>query len=56
MAKGTGDQMKGRVKKAAGDITDNPNLQQEGQVDEDKGKVKNFVDKTGDKVKDTFKD
>ncbi len=44
------DEMKGRVKEAAGDLTDDPELKQDGQVDQLKGKVKDIVDKIGDKL------
>ena len=45
------DEMKGRVKEAAGDLTDDPELKQDGQVDQLKGKAKEIVDKIGDKLK-----
>jgi uncharacterized protein YjbJ (UPF0337 family) len=45
------DDMKGRVKEAAGDLTDDPDLKQEGKVDQLKGKAKDLVDKVGDKLK-----
>ena len=45
------DDLKGRVKEAAGDLTDNDDLQREGQVDQGKGKVKDVVDKVADKFK-----
>ena len=48
----TGDEIKGRVKEAAGDLTDNEKLQREGKIDKGEGKVKNAVDSVGDKVKD----
>jgi len=37
------DQAKGRVKQAAGDLTDNPNLKAEGSWDKVKGAVKEGV-------------
>ena len=46
------DEMKGRVKEAAGDLTDNEDLEREGKLDQAKGEVKETVDKIGDKVKD----
>ncbi|HEY7627177.1 MAG TPA: CsbD family protein [Ilumatobacteraceae bacterium] len=46
------DQAKGRIKQAAGDLTDNDDLRNEGKADEAAGKAKEFVDKTGDKAKD----
>jgi len=46
---GNTDQIKGRVKKAAGELTDNQQLKEEGQADETAGKVKEFVGNTVDK-------
>jgi len=46
------DDMKGRAKEAAGDLTDNDNLKREGKADKATGKVKEAVDAVGDKVKD----
>jgi len=43
------DDLKGRVKEAAGDITDNDDLKREGKVDQAKGKVKDVVDDVADK-------
>ena len=45
------DDLKGRVKEAAGDLTDDDDLKREGKVDQGKGKVKDFVDNVGDKLK-----
>jgi uncharacterized protein YjbJ (UPF0337 family) len=45
------DDLKGRLKEAAGDLTDDDDLKREGQVDQGKGKVKDFVDRVGDKLK-----
>jgi uncharacterized protein YjbJ (UPF0337 family) len=46
------DDAKGRVKEAAGDLTDNDDLKKEGKVDQAEGKVKEKVDEIADKVKD----
>lgn len=46
------DEMKGRTKEAAGDLTDDQDLKNEGKLDKVKGEVKEKVDKVGDKVKD----
>ena len=50
------DDLKGRAKEAAGDLTDDEKLQREGKVDQGKAEVKekagNIADKVGDKVKD----
>ncbi len=45
------DDLKGRVKEAAGDLTENDDLQREGKVDQGKGKVKDAVDNVADKFK-----
>jgi len=44
------DEAKGKVKKAAGDLTGDRDLKREGQVDEGAGKVKGAVDKVKDKL------
>lgn len=44
------DDIKGRVKEAAGDLTDNDRLKTEGRIDQASGKVKGFVDDVRDKV------
>ncbi len=53
------DQAKGRVKQAAGDLTDDKDLKREGQADEAGGKAKGAAndakDKAGDAV-DAVKD
>jgi uncharacterized protein YjbJ (UPF0337 family) len=50
------DDLKGRAKEAAGDLTNDKDLQREGKVDQGKAEVKEKVgditDKIGDKVKD----
>ena len=46
------DEAKGRIKEAAGDLTDDKDLQREGKVDQATGKAKDAIDKAGDKVKD----
>jgi uncharacterized protein YjbJ (UPF0337 family) len=46
------DEMKGRVKEAAGDLTGDKDLQREGKVDQATGKVKDAVDDAADMVKD----
>jgi uncharacterized protein YjbJ (UPF0337 family) len=46
------DQAKGRIKQAAGDLTDNDDLKREGKVDEKAGKVKEFMDDVKDKADD----
>lgn len=46
------DDIKGRVKEAAGDLTDNERLQREGKADQAEGKVKDAVDTARDKLGD----
>ena len=49
---GTGDKMKGRVKQAAGDLTDDDDLKNEGKKDEAAGKAKDVIDDVKDKADD----
>jgi uncharacterized protein YjbJ (UPF0337 family) len=48
------DDAKGRVKEAAGDLTDDDDLKREGKVDQATGKVKDVVGDAADKVKDVL--
>jgi len=50
------DKVKGRVKEAAGKLTDNERLEAEGKVDQAKGDVKSAAEKAKDAVKDAMKD
>jgi uncharacterized protein YjbJ (UPF0337 family) len=53
------DQVKGRVKQAVGDLTDNEDLKKEGKADEVAGEAKEFLETVKDKaedVVDTVKD
>jgi uncharacterized protein YjbJ (UPF0337 family) len=52
MREGKFDQMKGRAKEAAGDLTDDDELKNEGKVDKAGGAIKDKIDKATDKVKD----
>ena len=52
MADGKLDETKGRVKEAAGDLTDDDSLKTEGKVDKAEGSLKDKLDDAGDKVKD----
>lgn len=52
MADGDVDTAKGRLKKAAGDLTGDEQLRREGKVDEASGAVKDKVGDAADKVKD----
>jgi uncharacterized protein YjbJ (UPF0337 family) len=46
------DDAKGRIKEAAGDLTDDKDLKREGKVDKASGKAKDKIDDVGDKAKD----
>jgi uncharacterized protein YjbJ (UPF0337 family) len=50
------DDLKGRAKEAAGDLTDDKDLQREGKVDQGKAEVKEHVGKVTDKIGDKVKD
>lgn len=52
---GKKDQVKGRIKEAAGALTDNDQLRREGKIDQAAGKVKETAQKVVDKVKDAAK-
>ena len=45
------DDTKGRLKEAAGDLTDDKDLKREGKVDKAAGSAKDAVDKVTDKIK-----
>ncbi len=45
------DDLKGRAKEAAGDLTDNDDLKRKGKIDQGKGKMKGVIDKVADKFK-----
>ena len=48
------DKAKGRVKQAAGDLTDDEELKAEGEGDELAGKVKGGIDALRDKAEDAI--
>ena len=52
MSDGTVDNAKGKVKEAAGDLSDDQSLKNEGKVDKATGKIKDAVGGAGNKVKD----
>ena len=52
----TTDEMKGRAKRAAGEITGDDDLKREGSVDKAAGKAKDAVDKAAEKAKDAVSD
>jgi uncharacterized protein YjbJ (UPF0337 family) len=45
------DEAKGRLKEAAGDLTNDDDLKREGKVDRAEGATKDKIDAAGDKVK-----
>jgi uncharacterized protein YjbJ (UPF0337 family) len=49
------DDAKGRVKEAAGELTDDEQLKREGKVDKATGKVREGVEGAADKVKDAIR-
>ena len=53
---GETDQAKGRIKQAAGDLTDNDGLKREGKADETAGKVKDAIGDAKDKLEDVVDD
>ncbi|WCB92176.1 hypothetical protein DSM104299_00865 [Baekduia alba] len=55
MSDGTTDDLKGRAKEAAGDLTDDKSLKNEGKVDRASGSVKDKVGDAADKVKDVLR-
>lgn len=54
MASGKADELKGRVKEAAGALTGDKKLKREGKADQAVGKIKQKVEKVIDKVKDAL--
>jgi uncharacterized protein YjbJ (UPF0337 family) len=55
MSDGTTDDLKGRAKEAAGDLTDDKSLKNEGKVDRASGSIKDKVGDAADKVKDALR-
>jgi uncharacterized protein YjbJ (UPF0337 family) len=55
MASGKTDELKGRVKEAAGALTGDAKLKREGKLDQTVGKIKQNSDKVIDKVKEAVK-
>jgi uncharacterized protein YjbJ (UPF0337 family) len=55
MGDGSADEAKGRVKEAAGSLTDDDSLKNEGKVDKATGSVKDKVGDASDKVKDVIR-
>jgi uncharacterized protein YjbJ (UPF0337 family) len=50
------DDLKGRAKEAAGDLTGNDDLQREGKADQAGASIKEKVNKVADAVKDKVDD
>ena len=48
------DDIKGRVKEAAGDLTDNEDLEREGKTDQMAGKAKDMLGDAKDKATDAI--
>ena len=55
MGDGDMDKLKGNVKEAAGDLTDDNSLKNEGRVDNASGNVKDKVGGAADKAKDVIR-
>jgi uncharacterized protein YjbJ (UPF0337 family) len=55
MSDGTADETKGRLKEAAGDLTGDRELKDEGKVDRASGKAKDAVGGVADKAKDVLR-
>jgi uncharacterized protein YjbJ (UPF0337 family) len=55
MSDGTADDLKGRAKEAAGDLTDDKDLKREGKVDRASGSVKDKVGDAADKAKEMLR-
>jgi len=55
MGDGDKDEAKGRVKEAAGDLTGDDSLKNEGKVDRASGSVKDKVGDAADTAKDTIR-
>ena len=56
---GKTEDLKGRAKEAAGDLTDNDRLKREGKTDQASGKVKEFLEdakEKGEEVVDKVKE
>jgi uncharacterized protein YjbJ (UPF0337 family) len=55
MSDGTADETKGRLKEAAGDLTGDQELKNEGKVDRASGKTKDAIGGVADKAKDVLR-
>jgi uncharacterized protein YjbJ (UPF0337 family) len=54
MSEHKGEEIKGRVKEAAGDLTDDERLKREGKLDQGSAAAKRAVDDVADKVKEAI--
>jgi uncharacterized protein YjbJ (UPF0337 family) len=54
MSAGTGDKAKGRIQKAAGELTNDKDLKDRGSINETSGKIKDGVERGVDRVKDAL--
>jgi uncharacterized protein YjbJ (UPF0337 family) len=52
---GKAEEIKGRVKEAAGAIADNDQMRREGKIDQAAGKVKQAAEKTVDAIQNAAK-
>lgn len=52
---GKAEEVKGRVKEAAGALADNDKMRREGKIDQAAGKVKQAAEKVVEKVKGSVK-
>lgn len=52
MTEANADNIKGRLKQAAGDLTDDDELKREGRADQTAGKAKQHIDAAADKARD----
>lgn len=55
MSAGTGDKVKGRMQKAAGELTNDQDLKDRGRINDTSGKIKDSVERGVDRVKDALK-
>jgi uncharacterized protein YjbJ (UPF0337 family) len=53
---GKSEEIKGRIKEAAGALTGDDKLRREGKLDQATGKVKQAAEKVVEKTKDVLKD
>jgi uncharacterized protein YjbJ (UPF0337 family) len=51
---GQTDKLKGKIKTQVGKVTGNKRLENEGRIDEGKGQVKEWIDKSGAALKKTL--